>query len=165
MEKTLSLRPVRREDSRLLWTWANDPTVRAVSFSSDAIPWETHEAWFERKLRDDRCRILVAESEDGSPLGVVRFEATTPDQAVISVSLDQSRRNAGLGTRLLELGVDEYFRSEPVDVIDALIKVDNIASRRAFEKAGFAFVREETFNGQPAARYVRMRNVAESGSR
>ena len=38
----LNLRPANVDDSRMLWEWRNEESVRQVSFSPDPIPWEDH---------------------------------------------------------------------------------------------------------------------------
>jgi spore coat polysaccharide biosynthesis predicted glycosyltransferase SpsG len=60
-EDTLSLRPANADDARLIWEWASDPTVRAVSFTSVPIPWETHVRWFDSKLSDRKLLSLDCE--------------------------------------------------------------------------------------------------------
>lgn len=42
--KMLRLRTLQESDGKLLWEWANDPQVRAASFSSEPMPTQ-------RKLR------------------------------------------------------------------------------------------------------------------
>jgi len=46
------LRRVCEADGRLLWEWANDPTVRRVSFSPEPIPWAQHVNWLKARLED-----------------------------------------------------------------------------------------------------------------
>jgi UDP-2,4-diacetamido-2,4,6-trideoxy-beta-L-altropyranose hydrolase len=38
----ITLKRATQEDCRLIWKWANDPDVRAASFSSKPIPYDTH---------------------------------------------------------------------------------------------------------------------------
>src|SRR5437763_1683945 len=127
----LTLRPAVEGDSRLIWTWANDPLVRAVSFSTAPITWEQHQQWFARKLNDQTCTMFIAMSAEGTPVGQVRFETTGEEQVVVSVSIDRARRGSGLGRALIELGVQEYFRAGKATHIHAFIKSDNMGSRAA----------------------------------
>ncbi len=60
----LHLRRARADDIRILWEWANDSEVRAASFSSAPIPWETHVAWFTEKMAPARSLIFIAEDEE-----------------------------------------------------------------------------------------------------
>ena len=61
------LREAQRSDSYQIWQWANDPVVRASSFSPDPIPWETHVAWFESQLQNPNSLFFVAMSPDRTP--------------------------------------------------------------------------------------------------
>ena len=64
---TLHLRQAEQKDCRLLWEWANDPATRAASFSTETIPWEQHQAWFEDKMKDPNCLLLIGENSKAGP--------------------------------------------------------------------------------------------------
>jgi UDP-2,4-diacetamido-2,4,6-trideoxy-beta-L-altropyranose hydrolase len=148
------LRRAASDDSRLLWEWANDPTVRSSSFSPSPIPWETHEAWFAEKLRQEKCLILIAEDEQGSPVGQIRFD-TRPDGACeVDVSVAPAKRGKGLGEALIRRGVQIVLREKRCLGVHAFVKAENQASRRAFESAGFENLGEEVGNGHSAVHYV-----------
>lgn len=139
----LRLRPARAEDSRLLWEWANDAEVRAASFSPAAIPWEAHVAWFAEKLRTSETPgekgslILIAEDELATPVGQIRFDATTDGGWEVDVSVAAAARGRGLGSALIERGMHELFRSHQGARVHAFVKPQNTASVKAFEDAGF----------------------------
>lgn len=153
MTGRLRLRAARESDCRLLWEWANDPQVRAAAFSSAPIPWETHQAWFAGKMKDSNCTILIAEDDLGRPVGQFRVDWLS-DQGDIDVSVAPEFRGAGNGAALIDLGVSRIF-AERGERIHALVKVENQASRRAFEQSSFANLGEESVNGHRAIRYVR----------
>ncbi len=148
-EERLRLRPASAEDARLLWEWANSPEVRAVSFSTEPIPWDGHVAWFEAKRRDPLCRLWVAEETVGRPIGQVRFDLHE-DEAVISVSLDAAARGRNLGSLLIWKACRELFASLSVPRIVALIKPGNAPSVQAFLKAGFDQVGQRAERGEAA---------------
>ena len=180
-ENSLHLRPATAADCRRVWEWANDPAVRAVSFTSDPIPWEQHTAWFTRKLADTNTRLWIAEQvgapvskpalsdsrvpkaglETGAPpLGQVRFDLDG-STATISVSLDATRRGKNLGALLLWSACQKIFHDSAVETIHALIKPDNTASVRAFEKAGFEPAGQITVKGCAALCFALSRAAAE----
>jgi UDP-2,4-diacetamido-2,4,6-trideoxy-beta-L-altropyranose hydrolase len=159
-EDSLRLRPAVAEDCCRIWEWANDPAVRAVSFTSEAIPWEQHIAWFTRKLTDANTRLWIAE-QDTSPVGQVRFDLEG-FVATISVSLDARRRGKNLGALLIWTACQKLFRESGVEVIHALIKPDNAASIRAFTKAGFEPDGQTTVKGCAALRFALTRAAAET---
>lgn len=152
----LTLRRVHEGDCRLLWEWASDPLARALSFSSDPIPWEEHVKWFANKLNDPNCIIFVALDDDGTPVGQMRCDITNKQEAEIDVSIDRNRRGSGYGTLLLDKGVEEIFRTTSVRIVHAFIKPDNGGSIRAFKKAKFKQVGLETVRGHTARHYLRV---------
>ena len=135
-DRSLRLRPVREDDCRLLWEWANDPEARAVSFSSEPIAWEQHVEWFESKLKDPRCIFYIAMNSDGLPIGQVRYDLDG-NEAVISISIDQRFRGKGYGSTIIWLASQKLFEVSDVTVIHAYVRQSNPASARAFVKAGF----------------------------
>jgi UDP-2,4-diacetamido-2,4,6-trideoxy-beta-L-altropyranose hydrolase len=155
---TLRLRPAQKHDMRLLWEWANDPAVRAASFSSGPISWETHRAWFTEKLRQKKCLILIAEDDAGTPVGQVRFDPRDDGGADVNVSLAKASRGRGLASSIIESGVQEAFRTANWNRIHAFIKPENAASQKAFEKAGFAAAGTEQIRGNAALQFTFDRN-------
>ena len=136
-------------DARLLWEWANDPVTRTVSFTSDAIPWETHWAWLKQKLADGRVHYFIAVAEHGDPVAQVRFEVEG-ERAVVSVSVAPGERRKGYGVEALRLGAAELRRATAVRAVDAYIKPGNSASEKAFHAAGYVRQPDCIVNGMPA---------------
>jgi RimJ/RimL family protein N-acetyltransferase len=157
-ENTLSLRPARADDARVIWEWANERAVRAVSFTSVQIPWETHVRWFNSKLSDPNCCLWIANDASGVAAGMVRFEQRN-QEALVSVSLDESRRGKNLGALLIWIACRKFFREQCASLINALIKPDNAASIRVFEKAGFENAGQTTVQNQPALRFQLQRGA------
>lgn len=139
-------RRVRRAglpDAELLWTWANDPSVRACSLNPDPIPWETHVQWFRKKLQSPQARIWVLEV-DQVAVGQIRYDRCDPNIAEISFCVDGRRRGEGLGTSLIALTIEKACRELEVETIRAVALIANSASRRVFEKSGFRLVATTT---------------------
>ena len=136
MAPVVRLRPAVSEDCRRLWLWRNDETVRRVSFTTSQVPWEDHCRWFESRLQNKNCRILIAENEHHQPVGQVRLDITDC-RAVISISLATEFRGAGLGTAIIRTATRHAFRDDRIEAVDAFIRADNLASQAAFRKAGY----------------------------
>lgn len=150
----LRLRAAEAGDCRLLWEWANDPQVRAAAFSSAPIPWESHQAWFIGKMNDPHCSILIAEDDLGRQVGQFRVDWRSDCEGDISLSVATGFRGTGRGAALIDLGVGRIF-ADKGESLHAFVKVENQASRRAFEQAGFASLGEECVKGHHAIHYVR----------
>lgn len=149
----LCLRRVQAEDCRLLWEWANDPEVRAASFSPAPISWETHSAWFADKLGKDESLIVIAEEEQ-TPCGQVRFDRRPDRDWEIDVSVVRTMRGRGVASRLIKLGVQLFLEQYADARIHAFVKPDNTASLKAFENAGFQRMGSEQVRAQAAIHFI-----------
>lgn len=156
--RSMIMRPAEARDCRLLWEWANDRTVRQVSFSSAAISWEEHGRWFSEKLHDPTCLFLIFE-DDGSPAGAARIQCTTAIDAEISITVAPQYRGHGLASHLIEQAVDGAFAKFATQRIHALVKPDNLASSKSFESSGFFLVGTKTVKAYEALHYIREREV------
>jgi RimJ/RimL family protein N-acetyltransferase len=132
----LRLRAVKEEDCKLLWELANDPEVRAASFSSKPIPWEEHVNWFRSKQSDTSCLFLLALNEIDEPIGQVRFDLDG-SRAVVSVSLRKEFRGKSYGSEVIRIASQRLFETSNVNSIVAYVKLANKASVHAFVNAGF----------------------------
>ncbi len=132
----LNLRKVRKEDCELLWKWANDSQVRAVSFSSDLIVWQDHVQWFDNKLRDPNVRFYIAVDANNLAIGQIRFDIHN-NEAIISISIDQQFRHQGYGHQIIQLAAAQIRQDSSIKIVHAYIKSNNLSSIGAFRKAGF----------------------------
>lgn len=137
----ITLRSAKGSDARLLWRWANDTEVRASSFQSAPIPWDTHLQWFRDKLDNSHSWLFIAENRSGIPVGQIRFDLNH-DIIEISYSLAREFRRLGLGKELLGAGIGTMqSRIDSPRTIQGKIKQDNMASRTSFEKCGFTLLK------------------------
>lgn len=148
LAKTLHLRPATPADVRLLFEWANDPEVRAVSFDPGVIAWPGHERWFQAKLTSPQAVLLIAETSERQPVGVARFEIAD-GVATISLSIDAAFRGGGYGRQLIGKSSQQILDRPDVRAVRAFIKPGNTASSRAFLAAGYC---EESASGPRGAR-------------
>ena len=151
-EPAIHIRSARTEDARMLWTWRNDPEVRAASLSTEAIPFENHQSWFTAVMADPSREILIAE-QDSRPIGMVRFDADG-EVADINILLDPKARGLGLAKRVLAeaIATTSIISSQ----LRATVKVENAASLGVFRRLGFqgtkvgdVFVFERSRDGAP----------------
>ena len=149
----LQLQPATEADFELLWQWANDPVTRANSFDSSPIPWEQHKGWCCAKLEDPLCRLWVVENPSSGKVGVVRFDAVG-SEATVSVSLAPQARGQGYGSRIIAAACQQLFQSSGTKLVRALIKPENKASIRAFERARFLRGEDTMVNRQAAQEYL-----------
>lgn len=151
--QTITLQPALEKHIELLWHLANDPVVRQASFNTAFIAWEEHRKWFSSKLKDPSCFLFIALDPKNVPLGQIRFDLAEKD-AEVSVSISREYRGLGYGSLLISYGVRLVRDSIPSKRVSAFVKPGNLASIRAFQKAGFTNSGVVIRNGQPALQFV-----------
>ncbi len=154
LHQPIRLRDARPGDCRLLWQWANEPGVRAASFSSQPIAWEEHQAWYGAKRSDPNCRLWVAVDAADEPIGQIRFEECDKEPT-LSVSIAAGHRAQGYGRLLIEAGARQFIREFGPRKIHAFIRPGNAVSLRAFAGAGFENVGDTQVRGCPALHWRR----------
>lgn len=152
-EPAVHLRPARLADARLLFRWRNDPRTVATSISQNQVAWDEHVDWLRRKIADDAWRGWVALDADGDAIGLARFQREDESAWNIGVVIAPQRR----GERLAPVVIREGCRrltglSDAALKVVAVIRHDNIASIRSFERAGFRH--DSTGDSAEATRYV-----------
>jgi len=147
----IALREATKDDARQLWLWANDGSVRTQAFSARPISWTEHIEWLERTLGAGGSRLWIAE-QDRHPIGQFRVDSTG-NRGRISYSIAQDFRGRGLAMVLLRLGVARACGELDVAVVEGTVKESNVASWRAFERAGFALAARIEERGYPCRRY------------
>jgi UDP-2,4-diacetamido-2,4,6-trideoxy-beta-L-altropyranose hydrolase len=134
----IRVRKARRSDSNRFFTWRNDPLVVASSFTKTAIDIRDHERWYDQKLASDNCEMFVVEYEN-QPAGQVRFDIAGAE-ATVNYSLDAAFRGRGLAAQSMSRAIAAFSKDrKEVTSLVALVKQDNMASHRVFEKLEFAF--------------------------
>ena len=133
----VKLRPASFDDCRLLWEWANDPVVRAASFSTELIPWEEHVNWLRRKISEPGCHhYIIVLSGNDFPIGQMRFDSMG-NEAEIHVSITSDLHGHGYGSQAILMASKQVYKETAITRIYANIKPDNSYSVRAFANAGF----------------------------
>ena len=127
----IKLRSANYEDCNLLFKWANDSQVRKNSFSPNDIDLESHIRWYEDKMKDENTSIFIV-LKDNVEVGQIRVDISD-NKGFIHYSIDKNYRGQGIGTEILQLIKLEITK---VNLI-GYVKKENIASMKAFEKAGY----------------------------
>lgn len=132
----IHMRPATLHDSDALLSWRNDPVTCANSKSTATVPLEDHKRWMQFNVTQGYPQhlVLIADSDVGR-VGVVKFDALRGDVMVYEVGITVAPEHRGRGLARHMLGEACGYMTEYT--LDAVIRVDNIPSRRAFEAAGF----------------------------
>lgn len=138
----LQLRPVHEKDIALIWRWANDAQTRANSFRSGIITWQDHVQWYQRQLAAPDVRFWMLE-DCGVPVGHIRY-VREDKVAIINFTVAPEHRGCGYGTQLLRMSRAAACKTLNVDRLRGITLEQNHASARAFEKADFKLIHEQT---------------------
>jgi UDP-2,4-diacetamido-2,4,6-trideoxy-beta-L-altropyranose hydrolase len=142
----ISLRPAGAAHEELLLHWANDPQVRANSFSPEPIAPDDHHHRFQKGLTDPNCLLLIATTSDGCPIGQIRFDRQPASaqadaiEAAVDLSFDRCASGHGLAAELVRLGLQamEQRWGSATDAVAEVLSI-NTASNACFARAGFIF--------------------------
>ncbi|PJJ10930.1 RimJ/RimL family protein N-acetyltransferase [Flavobacterium sp. 1] len=135
----LTFRKATLADTKVYFDWANDSSVREQSYNTNTIDFESHKKWFESKVEDDSCMLLLFQNEEKLNIGQIRIQKENENQALIGISIEAEHRGKGLAKEMLLLASDFFLENNIGYLINAYIKEQNISSKQAFEKAGFEF--------------------------
>jgi len=141
----LNFRNAKIDDIKLYYSWANDESVRKQSFNSKKITFELHEKWFESKIQDENCLMLIFIDTEGIEVGQVRIQKENNSEALIGISVSVEQRGKGYSIEMLKKSSDFFLQKNPNFSINAFIKENNLTSKYAFEKAGFKFLGIEIY--------------------
>ena len=147
MRHDFFIRLADEADSRLLWKWRNDPTVRNYSLNSELLPWNEHQQWFLKKLTLVGTKIYILERND-TAIAQIRYERIDPINTEIGdVSVEAVHRGKGYGKKILIETIDQARSVLGFRTLLAYVKIENLFSIRTFTRAGFNFENEVSKKG------------------
>ncbi|MEO8157948.1 MAG: UDP-2,4-diacetamido-2,4,6-trideoxy-beta-L-altropyranose hydrolase [Betaproteobacteria bacterium] len=137
LQEQVRVRPARDDDAEKVFSWRNAVETRRYSHDPRPLSLESHLKWFRNALADEKRVLLIGEGQGGS-VGVLRYDLG-PGTATVSVYLDPLQQGRGFAPALLLEGQRWLQMSRPEILrLRAQVQPNNLASRRAFAKAGFA---------------------------
>ena len=151
----LKFRKANNEDGLLYYGWANEKAVRRQSINSNVISLNDHLKWFNERILDPECEMLVFENEHQLPAGQIRLQKEDDENYLIGLSVDSLARGKGLSSKMLKMASDYFFNLFPSKKIIAFIKEDNIPSIKSFKKAGYLDTGEKVVKGIKCYTYTK----------
>jgi RimJ/RimL family protein N-acetyltransferase len=132
--KNVNLKVVEREDLTLLAEWSNDSEFLGRFIW---LPQQSRTEWEKRydSLTSDTKWFFI-EKKDGTKIGTV-FHFSIGNLMEIGYALIPSERGKGYSSEAVEIIVDYLFLSKQLMRVQAITDIDNLASQRVLEKAGF----------------------------
>jgi RimJ/RimL family protein N-acetyltransferase len=153
----VTFRKANVSDLLLYFEWTNDADVREQSFQNDIISLDNHTTWFNNKLLDSNCVMLVFENELKIPIGQIRFQKENDSAFVIGISVAKEQRGKGYASILLTQSSNYFLEENPEKIINAYIKENNIGSILSFKKAGFSLANELIIEGNKSVLYTKQK--------
>jgi UDP-2,4-diacetamido-2,4,6-trideoxy-beta-L-altropyranose hydrolase len=144
----LKQRSVTDNDIEDLFDWANDPITRENSYNPEKIDYTTHVKWIQNKLNSSDCVFLMFENAKAQKVGIVRFDRDKKKNWVISINIAPSQRGNGYSVEILKRALSYFIKNKGEAEIEAYIKKGNIASIKAFERAGFEILSNVNIKGE-----------------
>jgi RimJ/RimL family protein N-acetyltransferase len=141
----LNFRKAKIDDIELYFFWSNEINVREQSFNSKLINFDEHKTWFESKINDKNCMMLIFTNLEGQEVGQVRIQKESDTDSLIGISITAEQRGKGYSTQMLKISSDYFLKINSNFIINAYIKETNLASKYAFEKAGFEFIAMKSY--------------------
>lgn len=157
----MRLRDVTNDDLPLIDQWLHADHVRSTWGDPDA-----NLRLLSEPPADGNGRAII--EADGREVGMVLWQHPTREEldmagladlptSVIDIDImigEQTALGSGLGSSAIRLVAEAVLSDQPVPFVMACSRLDNLASRRAFAKAGFREDRE--FEDVPHGRHVLM---------
>jgi len=153
--RKIKFRKATENDMMLYFDWTNDVSVRENSYQSEPIVLENHKKWFLNKIKDTNCFMVVFENHIGLPIGQVRIQKQDEHSAIIGISNDANHRAKGYASKMIQMASDTFLEENPKTVISAFIKIENKASEKAFEKAGYTLDVVLEYESSPSYHYIK----------
>lgn len=132
----LILRPATNDDAQRLFQWRNDPDTRAMSITTTPVTPEEHRGFLARSLNASDRWLLIAE-HDAVAVGTGRLDRIDGAGTFeVSLTIAPDARGKGYGVSLLRALEARAAELGALRLV-AHLKHENVASRRAFEGAGY----------------------------
>lgn len=137
----------------------NQDHVRMNMLSSDIIPTDSHDKWFNAMLEaDDKAFFIL--SHNNKPAGIIGFYDMVESCANWTFYLAGQHPPKGLGTAMCSLGLNTIFKKTDIYKIRTKVLDSNIKSLKLHERLGF----QETTRNENAIELELDKNIYEKNS-
>ncbi len=140
--KKVSLRPMKPQEVKLIYKWANNPDVipywykKRMSLKQIKEDWKPH--YFSDKIPQwGRCFAIQVE---GKPLGMINYNKIDKLNKKVEIDIiigEKKNWNKGYGTDAVKTLINYLFKEFKLNEIWIAPHTTNPRAIRAYEKAGF----------------------------
>ena len=134
----VQIRNAKLSDSNDILNWRNDVSSRVMFIDNKLVSKPSHLKWFTKALNEKSCYLYIGE-KNKIKVGVVRFDCDINKFiSIVSINLNPKMRGKGLAAILLDLSIKKLPNCHKF-LFQAIIKKENIISKKIFKKCGFKF--------------------------
>lgn len=133
------LQSVTAKHCKLIFDWQQHPKTRAYARNPNPPTWDEHTKWFDNTIKNAQVNFYLL-MHQGQCAGFVRLNPKSLNDSTgdkkykeVSIALNPGCHSKGLGVKALNLLTDLHRDGKLLAFIDE----NNIASVKAFERAGF----------------------------
>lgn len=148
---SIAIRPIDSQDMDFTFLLSNDSMTRKNSYQTEEIAYSSHKSWFQSKIEDSAAFYFIGEFNRKS-VAFLRIDRKEKEN-VIGIALHEDCRGKKLSSSFLKEITKAFNYKYPGEKVIAYIKSNNIASIKAFEKAGFTFCEEIKIKSIPTKKY------------
>lgn len=128
------------QDLNDIFILVNDSVLRENSIHSAPITWNEHVEWYSKALQDPHVEYYTIKTQNKVE-GYLHYKKLPHSMnRIVSLAISETLRGKGLASAILS----NIFPKEKTKKLIAVIKKDNAASRRTFQKAGYTLSFETT---------------------
>jgi L-amino acid N-acyltransferase YncA len=133
----VQLRKAQSEDVDILFRWLNDPVNIAAKLATTVpVPYETHCAWFHKRLEDENSCIWIATLKL-TDIGQARVQLNSECELEVDIYVDPDNRGQGIASSILSELARKCALTWPTTPLVAVIRNENLASMALFARAGY----------------------------
>ena len=115
--------------------WLDESAIKATGLDEGFCDF--YEYWASEDGENFWCKVVF---ENDTPFAVIAFSQYEQVICISEILIAPEKRGQGKGLKLLKEFLDsEEIIGFPIQKSEAVIYPDNIASQKAFEKAGFKY--------------------------
>lgn len=139
--KSVRLRALEREDLSDTRRWANAPEVMQFEGIGFPVSMEQEQRWFDSLANNPNRKVFIIETladKPPVPVGILYLDIDWRHRSGnVSLTVDPGHQRKGYGTDAIRTAVADSFGVLGLERLSATIFAFNVASLRAFSKAGF----------------------------
>ena len=124
-------------DVEFLWYLRNQPDVYKYSRQNKKVSWNEHVKWMVPIVLKLSTKRLFVVLSNGIPIGQIRFDYSSNNEAEISISIIKEFRGQGVAGIAFAKALSEIKKENKVEAVIAIVHEKNIGSSKFFEKLGF----------------------------